>query len=409
MPNIDRIKSHIESMKQYSQTDGKAGVTRLTFSEEYLNACRYLVNCGESLNLYCYLDRFGNLFLELPGRRAELQSVIVASHIDSVKNGGSFDGVLGVVCGLEVLHSLIENNKTPERSLVLAVFSEEEGISFKCPMAGSKLFTGYLSESDGKNLHDRNGRSYLDCAATFNTLLNLPVKSVSTAHFKSMIELHIEQGPVLESEGINIGIVEAIAGSYNYSVHIIGEAGHAGTVPLFLRKDAMVTASEIILFVESLAYDHDCVATVGYVDCVPNATNVIPGSVTLTIDMRSADTVHLENLHENLLAGIDQIVFDRKLHSDIKVTGMSYPVSLSSKLNHLIVGCAKRDGFKIRSMTSGALHDAAILSQYMDTSLIFVPSQKGISHNPLEWTDYEDISDALTTLYNSIWEIAEDI
>lgn len=409
MLNIYRVKSHIDTIKLYSQTEGEAGVTRPTFSEEYVGACQYLIDWGKSLNLDCYLDRFGNLFLELPGRRKELPSVMVASHIDSVKNGGSFDGVLGVVCGLEILHSLIDKHQIPERSLVLAVFVEEEGVSFKCPMAGSKLFSGYLDESEEKNLHDRNGCSYVDCAGTFNALLGLPVRHVSTARFNAMFELHIEQGPVLEYEQINIGIVDAIAGSYNYHVSIVGESGHAGTVPLSLRKDAMVTAAQIILFVESLAFNYDCVATVGYLNCLPNATNVIPGNVTLTIDMRSDDSNHLENLHKILLERIEQIVSDRQLHSDVKVTGMSYPVSLSSKLKNLVAGCAKQDGFKFRSMTSGALHDAAILSQYCETSLIFVPSRKGISHNPLEWTDYKDISDALTTLYNTIWKITMSV
>lgn len=408
MPNIERVKGHIDAIKGFSQTDGEAGVTRLTFSTEYLGACRYLIDCGTSLGLQCYLDRFGNLFLELPGRCTELPSVMVASHIDSVKNGGRFDGALGVVCGFEVLHSMIEQYQTPERSLVLAVFAEEEGVTFKCPLAGSKLFTGYLDENEAKKLYDGNGRSYLECASIFNNSLALSVHSVSPSQFNAMLELHIEQGPVLETEGTKVGVVEAIAGSDNYQVSLVGESGHAGTVPMSLRKDAMVTAAQIILFVEALANEHDCVATVGYVNCGPNATNVIPGNVTLTIDMRSDDSDRLEKAHKILSERIDQIVSERHLRSDVQVTGMSYPVRLSSSLNKLITDCANQCGFMVRSMTSGALHDTAIMSQYCESSLIFVPSHKGISHNPSEWTDYEDISAALTTLYDSLRKITAD-
>jgi allantoate deiminase len=406
MLDISRVEGHIKNIRDCSLTFGGAGVTRLSFSEEYVQACKYLINYAENLGLFVSIDKHGNIFFELEGSDVEKNMVIVGSHIDSVKNGGHLDGVLGVVCGLESIESLIESGFMPKSSIVLAIFIEEEGVSFKCPMAGSKLFTGYLSLDDKAGLKNYEGQSFSQLVDSFISKLGLPVTEKNVQDIRYMLELHIEQGPVLESEAISVGIIQSISGSYNYKVKISGESGHAGTVPMGLRLDALACAAEIILDIEKYANSSGIVATVGYISCTPNATNTVPGEVFFNIDMRSSENSMLETSHKIMQDIVSRITTSRGLTNTITVTGYSMPVELSSVVVEILESSAHKRGIATKRMKSGALHDTAIIGRVCEAGMIFVPSRNGISHNPKEWTDFKDVEPGLSVLFDTLRKVS---
>lgn len=406
MLKSSRVESHIQHMSGYSTTTGDAGVTRLSFSEEYAQACQHLINYAENLGLYTSIDKHGNLFFELVGNDTQKGTVMVGSHIDSVKNGGQFDGVLGVICGLESIERLIERGFAPKRSIVLVAFIEEEGVSFNCPLAGSKLFTGYLSSDDEIKLVNYEGQAFSQLADNLAFRLELPVINHKYQDVRYMLELHIEQGPVLENEGIPVGIVESIAGSYSYKVKLSGEAGHAGTVPMGLRLDALACAAEIISDIEEYAKSKGIVATVGYISCIPNVMNIVPGEVIFNIDMRSGDGILLKTSHQGIENIVSRVATSRGLVKEVSVTGHSTPVKLSGALVQILESSAHENRVTTKRMKSGALHDAAIMGGVSESGMIFVPSRNGISHNPKEWTDFDDIEPGLTVLFDALQNLS---
>lgn len=388
--DIERILRDIEAIAAFTSTPG-AGTTRLSFSEEYRKACDYVAEAAREFGMTARYDAVGNLRVLLPGRSPEKPAVLVASHLDSVRNGGDFDGVLGVVCGLEAARVIVESGQRPERSIALISFVEEEGTSFRCPLAGSKALTGFVDLNGLEKIRNDEGKSFLSAARDFGVQPErLPEDMLRAGGIHMAFELHIEQGRVLESEGFAVGVAEGIAGSDNYRVRLSGEANHAGTTPMHLRRDALAGAAEVVLAVERIATGRrhpNTVATVGRISCQPNSANVVPGLVEFSVDVRDVDGPAIEAASTAIADAVSAIADSRGLLGEIQLTGRSQPTRLSAQATARLEAIAAERGERLRRMHSGALHDAAMMSRVADVGLIFVPSRDGRSHCPEEFTD----------------------
>lgn len=406
---IDRIRTHVETLARFTATPG-AGSTRLSFSPEYRAACEHFLESARALGLEGRLDAVGNLRICLPGRTADAPRVVLGSHLDTVIHGGDLDGVLGVVCGFEVLQVLVESGATPVAAVELIAFVEEEATSFRCPLTGSKALAGVLAGEDLKQLRNEAGESFDEVARRFGLDPDgLSSDRIRPGQVRAMLELHIEQGAVLESEGLPVGIVDNIAGSENLRVRLGGRANHAGTTPMHLRFDALACAAEMILAVEHIASGPerpDTVATVGRIHCVPNAVNVIPGRVEFSIDVRDVQQDRIESASRALREALGAIADRRGLTMEMELTGASPPRPMSGPLADRLVELARARGIAHRRMNSGALHDAAMMTHVTEVGMIFVPSIEGRSHTPRERTHWPDIECGADLLLAAVMELA---
>lgn len=407
--NIERIRRHIEALARFTTTPG-AGSTRLSYTPEYRQACEYLAGEAASLGLASRRDAIGNLRMRLAGTANGAPPVVIGSHLDTVIHGGDFDGILGVVAGLEVVQTLVENGLRPTHSIEVISFVEEEGTSFRCPLTGSKALAGLLNVDDLQRIKNDAGLSLHEAArgAGFHPD-DLGRDQFAPGQVKAMFELHIEQGAVLESERLAVGIVEHIAGSENYRIRLRGRANHAGTTPMILRYDALACAAQCITAVERVACEParpNTVATVGRIQCTPNAVNVIPAAVEFSIDVRDIDQACIESAAVRITREIEAIAESRGIGIEVECTGRSAPQPLSIKLVDRLAELATSQGLTHRRMNSGALHDAAMMTQVTEVGMIFVPSKDGRSHTPKEWTDYTDIEQGANLLLAAVVEYA---
>lgn len=407
--DVSRIRRHIETLAGFTSTPG-SGTTRLSYTPEYRRACDYLISHVRTLGIEGRYDAIGNLRIRLGGAGDDKPAVVIGSHLDSVINGGDFDGILGVVGGVEVIQVLVESGIRPGHPIEVVSFVEEEGTTFRCPLAGSKALTGALGMKDLENLKNEAGRSLPEVAADFGLApRRLGDDRFREGSVKSMVELHIEQGAVLETLGLPVGIVETIAGSENHRVRLRGRANHAGTTPMPLRFDALACAAECIGAVERIASHparHDTVATVGRIHCSPNAVNVIPAAVEFSIDVRDIHKELIESAARAMLDEINAIAERRHIRCETELTGESAPRPMSPQIVEQISELARLAGIPCHRMNSGALHDAAMMTRITDVGMIFVPSKDGRSHTPKEWTDYEDIEQGANLLLAAVMQSA---
>ncbi len=408
--DIDRIRGHIETIAGFTTTPGE-GATRLSYTPEYRAACDYLAEHARALGLTARLDAIGNLRIILPGTEREAGAVVIGSHLDSVIHGGDFDGVLGVVVGVEVLEVLVRGGYRPRHPIEVVSFVEEEATTFRCPLTGSKALAGLFTLDDLHGLTNEAGDSLYDVATAFGLEPGrLYVDQYRTGSLRAMLELHIEQGAVLESEGLPVGVVERIAGSENHRIRLAGRANHAGTTPMHLRLDAMAAAAEMVLAVERIAAEPerpDTVATVGRIHCTPNAVNVIPGRVEFSIDVRDVYEERIEAAAAVILQAIHAIAEHRGIGCESELTGKSPPVPCAPALADRLATLAAARGIPHRRMNSGALHDAAQMTHVTDVGMIFVPSVDGRSHTPRERTNYADIHQGADLLLAAVSDLAE--
>ncbi|MDZ7842430.1 MAG: Zn-dependent hydrolase [Gammaproteobacteria bacterium] len=403
--DISRIRRHIETLAGFTATPG-AGTTRLSYTPEYRQACDYLIDHARSLGLTARLDAIGNLRIRLEGRNRTAPTVVVGSHLDSVINGGDFDGILGVVSGVEAVQCMVENGLQPEHAVEAISFVEEEGTTFRCPLTGSKALAGELGLAELEDLKNEDGESLPRIAADFGLEpAGLESDRLQAGGVKAMFELHIEQGAVLESLGLPVGIVEHIAGSENHRVRLHGRANHAGTTPMSLRFDALACAAECIGTVEHVAADPnrpDTVATVGRIHCSPNAVNVIPAAVEFSIDIRDIRESQIESASSAILDLTRSIAQNRNIQIETELTGKSPPRPMAPGIIENLATLADHAGIPYHRMNSGALHDAAMMTRVTDVGMIFVPSKDGRSHTPKERTDYEDIEQGANLLLRAV-------
>lgn len=409
--NEQRLKCELAEISEFGKLDG-GGITRLAFSVEEKNAREYLKKLMLEIDLQIEEDAIGNIYATLTGSK-DLEPVVSGSHLDSVPFGGCYDGTLGVMCALEAIRTIKENDCKHLRPIQLIVFSCEESSRFNMATLGSKVMTGKLNLNDLKRLKDKTGISVYDAAKEFGCSvdeLNKAVLEENTMH--SYIELHIEQGPVLENHQIPVGIVTGIASPIRYELVIKGRADHSGATPMSMRKDALVTASKIIIGVQDIAQNKGSdtvVATIGYANAVPGVLNVIPGEVKLGIDIRDIDKDSLFEVDKLVNELIKDVITEDGLTYELTQLCKDTPTKLDDKIVQLLENEANKLSIKSLIMPSGAGHDAMHMpkvSKY--TGMIFVPCKEGISHNVKEEINLEDIYQATNVLANSLLTLANE-
>ncbi|ALV21805.1 Zn-dependent hydrolase [Carnobacterium antarcticum] len=406
--NQNRIKTFLEDLSLFTATPG-TGTTRLTYSPEDQLARTYLKEQMKQVGLKVREDAVGNIYGRLEGKDASLPAVIVGSHFDSVPNGGAFDGPAGVVTGLEVAALFQENQLQPVYPLEIIAMVEEEGSRFGSGLLGSRMLAGQVSAESLISMKDASGVSVNEAMLALGFNGNqLPEARRTGKDVKAFIELHIEQGPVLEDAGEDVGIVETIVGMTELKVTITGRAGHAGTTPMDARRDALAAAVQILADLPQLAIEAEeaTVLTVGKLTVYPNGANVIPNIVVFTVDIRSKSEACVQAVDQQVRT-IIQTRTPMGITAEIEEMLYQQPVQLSGKIHQQLTANSEALGLKSRSMVSGAGHDAMVFAGFTEVGLVFVPSKDGLSHTPEEWTDYEQIQKGIEVVYETVKQLTK--
>ncbi|WP_339226835.1 M20 family metallo-hydrolase [Oceanobacillus sp. FSL K6-2867] len=392
--NRKRFESTLEALNQFGYS--KTGINRLAYSVEELAATRYLMELFESEGMDVRMDAVGNVIARRPGNNPELAAVACGSHIDSVYEAGNYDGTVGVIAALEVVRSLNDEAIETEHPIEIIIFACEESARFGYSTLGSKAMAGLLEKEQLTNLQDKNGismeTSFLECGLR---LEKFQESKREKGELEVFLELHIEQGPVLEREGKQIGIVTGIAGPTRFKLGVYGKASHSGTTPMNHRRDALLGAAEIALKLEEVAIreaSSGTVATVGVFDVKPGAMNIVPGMVEMEIDIRSVSQESKKRVVQELEYAIREA--ERKRELTIMKTELidQSPVKLDRDVMCRLQETCEKYGYSYMYMTSGAGHDAMNMATLCPTALIFIPSKDGLSHNPDEYTSLDQIS-----------------
>ena len=403
--SLERIMERIEALARFNATPG-AGVTRFSFGPEDAQARDYLFSLFRQLGMEVQVDPVGNIRARYPGQDSALAPVWVGSHIDSVRNGGQYDGIVGVVGALETVSVLRENGVTPRRSIDVVIFPEEEGSNFGTTMVGSKCLAGKLDYAGLEKLRAEDGRS---CAQMMKDFGLSPERvaecPLAPDAVDAMLELHIEQGIVLDRRQVKLGVVKAIAGMITVRFTVTGESNHAGATPMDMRHDPLVSAAKLICKAQEIAAAEclkDTVATVGEIQCSPNMPNVIPGQVSFTVDIRDIDQAGMDRCLSLIQAAADQVAAQDGVTITMDTIGRNVPVQMTERVVDAVRAAAQATGASWMEMNSGAVHDTAMLALRADVGMIFVPSVDGKSHNALEYTAPEDITLGCEALLNTV-------
>lgn len=404
--NKERIARTLEALAQYGATTG-GGVTRLSYTEEYRAAQDYLRREMEAAGLTVRIDPMGNLIGRREGADSALAAIAVGSHLDSVRNGGRFDGAMGVVCGLELARMLREDGLTLRHPFEAVAIVEEEGNSFGSGILGGRALAGLVETDFLKKLTNADGVTAYDVMAAYG-LHPEALAEVKRGRddWACFIEPHIEQGPVLESEGLSVGIVDAIVGICTRRIVITGRPDHGGTTPMHLRLDAMVAASKVVQLADGLARElHDgTVATCGSLRVEPGAINVVPGRVEMTLDCRSSHQASIDTVVGAVEALLEQLRTEG-YGVEMSVLMDSAPVRLSQRVAAALKRGMAENGLPVRTLPSGAGHDAMFISRVTDVGMLFVSSRDGRSHCPEEFTDTADIARCCDVVYSALKEL----
>ena len=358
------------------------GVSRFAWTAELAQASEWLVGRLQEQGLETEIDAAGNVL----GRWVEGEgtAVLVGSHLDTVPRGGRYDGALGVLAALEVVRTLKRERVTLRRPLWIVSFNDEEGSRFQTGMLGSRAFIGDLDPDDWRR------RGVADAMAAGGFDFDRLAEAKAVDRVGAYLELHIEQGPVLEQEGLDLGIVSGIAGLLGFRVRLTGEANHAGTTPMASRRDALVGAARIVLELRNEARSRgEMTANVGILTVAPGGFNVIPGTAEFTIDARAGDADAFARAERFVRDMLDRVSAEEQLELEVTETHRKPPTPLDPALRELLAEAAAAEGATVRSMPSGAGHDAMVLAKHVPAAMLFVPSRAGISHSPEEYTSPE--------------------
>lgn len=406
--NIERMFNDLATIVNYTGTP-QNGCTRFSYSTEDEQTRNYLLSQMKKLSLSVKVDAIGNIRAKY-GVEIDRPSIMIGSHIDTVKNGGKFDGLIGVLAALEVIRIVQEENLTLSHPIELIIFVEEEGSNFGVTMLGSKVLTGKYGLDDLKSIQNGEGNSAYEIAKNVGLEVeNIEKDLLQTDEVDTMIELHIEQGAVLEKENKSIGIVQAIAGMESFKVTLEGESNHAGTTPMDLRQDPLVGAASIISHLQKVAKESamsTTVVTVGKITCSPNMPNVIPQQVEFFVDIRDVEMKGIKYISDELAGKVATISTDHGLSGKIELLGTSDCQELSPRVINLIKKTAEEYDYHYMKINSGAVHDAAMMTELTDVGMIFIPSAGGKSHCPEEYTSKEDIQKGGDLLLNAVQALA---
>lgn len=399
-----RLMARIEALGAVGATP-EGGVRRLALTDEDKAGRDQVVAWMRDAGLTVRIDQIGNIVGIRPGRD-DLPPVMTGSHIDTVRNGGKLDGNLGVLAGLEVIETLNEAKVETRRPVAVAVFTNEEGARFQPDMMGSLAYAGGLDLDTALATRDDHGAVL---GAELERIGYAGDMALGTIRPHAFVELHIEQGPVLEQENITLGAVENLQGISWTDVIFTGQANHAGTTPLHLRHDAGYCAAALTTFVRTLAKEMGGVqvATVGVIELEPNIINVVPSRARMTVDLRNADNDRLREAERRLGAYLSDLADAEGVEVETKQLVRFDPVTFDPAIVQRIEANAEALGHSCRRMTSGAGHDAQMMARLCPTAMIFTPSINGISHNPAEATDVGDLMAGANVLLQTMIEFAQ--
>ncbi|WP_223066958.1 allantoate deiminase [Paenibacillus caui] len=383
------------------------GVTRLLYTKPWVEAQSFLADKMREAGLEVHFDRVGNLYGRLPGRDADLPVILTGSHIDTVRSGGKYDGAFGIAAGLTALTQLKEKFGQPSRTLEVVALCEEEGSRFPLTFWGSGSVTGFHDPAVAGKVRDEAGISLRE--AMLGAGFGLAEQQSPLRDDLGMyIELHIEQGVALERMNKRIGIVETIVGQHRYTVTVSGERNHAGTTPMHMRSDALAGAAEMIFRLEAMAGEagDPLVATVGKIAASPNTSNVIPGEVSFTLDIRHDTKEELTAFCSKVSTAFEQIARKRGLGLDLQLQLETEPVPMDSAIKERLESLCGELKLPYRRMVSGAGHDAQLLASLCPSAMLFVPSRGGISHSPEEFTSPEHLTEGAALLAVLLHQLA---
>lgn len=405
--NADRLKQDIENLSQIGRGDNQ-GIYRPAFSDADMEARAWLKSRIEDAGLAVNEDGAANITAQL-NPKADMPSVMTGSHIDSVPGGGHLDGALGVLAGLECLRTLKESDEQLKYPVECVAFSDEEGRFGG--LFGSSAMCGLLTPEAIHQAKDLSGVTIVDAMAKQGLDA---VQALDAARPKesmhAFVELHIEQGPVLEHKQLHIGVVEVINGLVKWNVRFHGAAAHAGAAPMNMRQDAFQGLAEFAMalpqILEEVGGDHS-VATIGRVSLSPGAANVVPRLAEFSLDVRDSNPTVLKSLIDTIHRFLSEIARKRQLQFEFDVLSEVAPVNNDTQICRMIDSLSSQLGINHTRMVSGAAHDTQIMASKTRTGMIFVPSKGGKSHTPAEWTDWQDIYNGANVLLNTLYELAK--
>src|SRR5829696_8209812 len=404
--NADRLWSRLSELSGIGRSEGD-GVTRLSFTEEERAAKDLVTSYMREAGLEVREDAAGNLIGRREGRVEGAPVVLAGSHVDSVRNGGDFDGPLGVLGSVEALQIMGERGVETERPIEVVTFTDEEGARFSFGMIGSRAMVGTLAREDLVKV-DKDGVS----VAGVMRDSGLDPERVGEAarpedSVYAYVELHIEQGKILEDSNLPVGVVTGIAGPVWLRFILTGEAAHAGTTPMRLRHDALAAAAAVIGRIEKEAgRTGTTVGTVGQLDLEPGGINIIPGRVRLSLDLRDIDEGIRDGVEGRIMDGAGEICRRRGVELEVETLQRLSPAPCSDLVRGSAESACERLGIRPRALPSGAGHDGMQLTDLCPMGMIFVRSKNGISHNPDEWSSQEDCANGGNVLYHAVVDLA---
>jgi len=406
--NIAQLSTELEILASFSDAPAPA-VTRVVFSETDLRARRYVKELCANAELTVREDAVGNTFARWLGSEPELPAIGTGSHIDAIPNAGRYDGTVGVLAGLEAIRTLQRAGVRPRRSIELVLFTSEEPTRFGIGCLGSRLLSGTLDVAEARGLKDKEGRSLEEWRQAVGFAGDLRSVVLPRGHYAGFVELHIEQGPLLEQHGTALGVVTAIAAPSSLRIWIEGEGGHAGAVLMPSRRDALCAAAEITLALEAAARNSgavDTVGTTGVCDVFPGAINSIPLRVRLEIDVRDIDEARRDSVLAHFRASCEEIAGRRRVAIRTEIINTDPPAACDKQIMVVLAAGAARHGLSCEYMVSRAYHDSLFMARVAPVAMLFIPCRGGFSHRPDEFASPQAIMNGALSLAEALAELA---
>lgn len=406
--NQERLSKELEQLATYSEVPTPA-VTRILYTEQDMRARSYLKKLFAEANLQVREDALGNTFIRWQGSETNLPAVATGSHIDAIPNAGMYDGTVGVLGGLEAIRALQEGGFKPKRNIELILFTAEEPTRFGVGCLGSRAMAGSYTPETILLVKDKDGKNPDEARKEAGFTGNLADVQLSGGHYYAFVELHIEQGPLLEQKHLPIGVVTAIAAPSTLTIALEGYGGHAGALLMPDRRDALTAASEIVLAVEEAALSSgsiDSVATVGILDVYPRAVNSVPSKVFMTVDARDIDLARRDRMIDHIKKAVETVSSERKLTAKVETLNADPPASCSDDIVTTIEEAAKSLNLQTLPMVSRAYHDTLFMARICPVSMIFIPCKNGWSHRPDEYSSPEAIENGVNALAHTLMRLS---
>jgi ureidoglycolate amidohydrolase len=406
--NQARLSKELEHLATYSEVPAPA-VTRILYTAQDMQARSYLKKLFAEANLQVREDALGNTFIRWQGSEANLPAVATGSHIDAIPNAGMYDGTVGVLGGLEAIRALQAGGFNPRRSIELILFTAEEPTRFGVGCLGSRAMAGGYMPETLSLLRDKDGKTPDEARKEAGFPGDLADVQLSQGHYHAFVELHIEQGPLLEQKNIPVGVVTAIAAPSTLTITLEGYGGHAGALLMPDRRDALTAAAEIVLAVEEAALSSgsiDSVATVGILDVHPRAVNSVPSKTFMTVDARDIDLARRDRMIDHIKKSVETVTRERKLTAKVETLNADPPATCSNEVVATIEEAAKELSLQSLPMVSRAYHDTLFMARICPVSMIFIPCKNGWSHRPDEYSSPEDIENGVKVLAHTLMKLA---